>query len=173
MEVSELVEINLIKQVYNIFNFVDFKKHKLNKEIKKILTYNLVVFDHDNELRILEDPNAYFDIMSLCISGFIKLENELFDFTNFIKEILDEKKKNIFLISLSIILTLEFIEFNNLFKAIRNVISNAKFIYENVSKIIDENNEEKFLVDRKIFHLLARRSTFFYSIILGSGVLLK
>ena len=158
------------------FCFRDFcgKIYKEERNIKNLLAFNTALVDLDFDIDNYKSSNQYFDLMSLLISGFIKYNDEIFDFSSILtNEEKNTKIESVYLITVAVLISLEIKENANFYRCLRNNEMNAKYLLDNIKEMLNNYIDEDFDIPNDLFSLLFKESREAFGIISNSSALIK
>lgn len=172
MEANNFEE-NIIKDVVNYYFFIsNYNNKKKDKNFYSLFTYNYLLVQYDSENKIVTNPDLFLSLMSLSLFGVINCEKEIFEFNIADKE--NDDVKRIFYIVISLLISEEYIEFKNLYKAIKNEERNSFYIVETIKKVLEKNEENISLkINEFLFLFIFKRVPRFLEIIYENDKIVK
>lgn len=159
MELINL-EKDVTTKIKTCFNIVSGLKKRKSLDYKLIYSYHVSLSLTKGCDDIFNKPNEYFLILSLIINGKINFDGCDFDFSN---KVQNQPRVIRFLYYLvtAFLITLEYLETNNFYKAVRNQFNNYEIILEQV--ISNEEFDENIRVNMCVFRLLNKKIDYLLS----------
>ena len=130
--------INIEEIVANVietglaFTF-NIKKRK-RKDYKYVYAYHTCIVNIENGVDIFNHPKEYLSLVALVLTGFLKVDGEIIDFSEKIHNGANQFEQSQYFLALAYLITLDYLENHNLYKAALNALDSLKFIIFEVNK---------------------------------------
>ena len=110
-------------------------------DFKLFYGYHLALANEKHYDIIFDNKDVYYKILKFILTGKITVDGDLFDFSDFVKD--EEKEvRSMFYLVTSYLISIEFIETKNLYKAVTNQSSNNDLIFK---EVINNNDDDETL----------------------------
>ena len=167
--------VNIDENVANIvetslFIVYDIKKRK-SKDYKHVYAYHMCVNNIERGVEIFNKPKDYLAIISLILTGFIKVEDEIIDFREGIAPEKDSFERTQYYLALAYLITLDYLENGNLYKASLHALESKKFLFEEIDKPRDFY--ENFKISYSLLELFDKKVPEVLNIVYNSDNLVK
>ena len=128
------IEENVAKTIESALALAYSLKKRKSKDYKQIYAYHACVFNISNGYEIFAHHKEYLSILSLCLTGFIKIDDEVIDYREDIAKDKDSFERSQYYLALAYLITIDYLENGNLYKAAINAFNNKNYLFLEVDK---------------------------------------
>lgn len=152
-------EKEIINNVFTHAHYIEETLPKASDDLKTLFVYLKILIDNDKYYDVVNDTDAFFSLLRLCVFGQITYANEEYDFYEIVKDEENRYIVTIYLISMALLISLEYIEMKNIYKCIKNQLENAPYVYQEISNIYhnEETDYSNLKIDIKITESICRK----------------
>lgn len=133
-------EIDVVRDVCALYFYINNEKHNLSSDEINVFIYLYLLAKKDKENYLVNDTKNFLYLVSLNVKGIIEINEEIYDFVKLIENISNKEFIDFYLVTISLLISLEYIETKNLRNALKNQYLNASYVYDTILCLLDKQN---------------------------------